>query len=73
MTKTKPDTSRYEREIREAARNNPGIDWELLREWRAIKEKMRELSPPKPAPAKVNTPPKKRKRQPIPLNLFGNL
>lgn len=73
MTKTKPDTSRYEREIREAARNNPGIDWDLLREWRAIREKMRELTPPPSVRAKPAPPPKKRKRQLIPLNLFDNM
>jgi len=59
-------TNRFVREVEAAARNNPNVDMDLIREWQQI-AKMLEKAPPPPEPKAAKPP----RLQPIPLKMFS--
>lgn len=55
----------FVKEVEAAARNNPGLDMDLIREWQEIAKVLEKVPPPsEPEPAKP------RRLQPIPLKMF---
>jgi len=55
----------FVKEVEAAARNNPKVDMDQVREWRQIAEVLEKAAPPsEPRPAKP------RRLQPIPLKMF---
>ena len=56
----------FAKEVEAAARNNPGVDMDQVREWRQI-AKMLEQVPPPPEPEPAKPP----RLQPIPLEMFS--
>lgn len=56
----------FAKEVEAAARNNPNLDMDLIREWQEIAE-MLEKAPPPPKPKSAKPP----RLQPIPLKMFG--